>query len=67
MENSNRLIRRPEVERRVGLKRTAIYDWIKCGKFPRPVRLSSTAVAWVEAEIDKWIEDRISEDRAVGE
>jgi prophage regulatory protein len=29
-------------------------------KFPRRVRLSAVRVAWVEAEIDKWIKSRIA-------
>jgi len=59
-----RLIRRPEVERRTGLKRSAIYSRMMDGRFPRPVRLSATAVAWIESEIDAWIEAQIEASRA---
>lgn len=31
------------------------------GDFPRRVRLGGNRIAWVEAEIDQWIADRIAE------
>jgi prophage regulatory protein len=55
-----RLIRRPEVEKRVGLKRPTIYALMKQGKFPRQRKLTANCVAWVEAEIDAWIAERIA-------
>ncbi|MFZ1109000.1 MAG: AlpA family phage regulatory protein [Rhodomicrobium sp.] len=61
MENAlarPRLIRRPEVLAQVGLRTTALYDLIKRGKFPKPVRLGKRAVAWVQAEVDAWIVER---------
>jgi prophage regulatory protein len=33
---------------------------IKAGKFPRPVKLGANTNAWIEAEIDAYIETRIS-------
>lgn len=53
-----RLLRRPQVEERTGLKRSSIYARMAKGTFPKPVSLGR-AVAWVEAEIDSWIEERI--------
>lgn len=53
-----RILRRPEVERRVGLKRAAIYAMMARGRFPRPVKLGEKAVGWVEAEIQQWLEAR---------
>jgi prophage regulatory protein len=57
--NSPSLIRLPEVERRVGLKKSAIYERIAAGHFPRPVPLTQKAIAFVSTEIDAWISDRI--------
>lgn len=31
----------------------------KDGKFPKPVRLGSKTVGWLETEIDAWIEARL--------
>jgi len=50
-----RLLRRPEVERLVGLKRSTIYDLMARGEFPRPVRIGIRAVAWAESDICDWV------------
>jgi prophage regulatory protein len=55
-----KLIRLPEVLERVALKKTAVYKMIEDDEFPRPVKLGA-ASAWVEAEINAWIADRMSE------
>ena len=56
-----RLIRLREVRERIGLQTTQIYDLINEKRFPAPVPIGPRAVAWVESEVDRWIEDRISE------
>jgi len=57
------LIRVPEVLRRVGFSRTTMYELIKEGRFPDKITISSRAVAFVESEIDAWIENTISDSR----
>jgi prophage regulatory protein len=54
------LERRPEVEARTGLTRSAIYELMAAGQFPRPVRISSRAVAWPRGEVDAWIRQRLA-------
>lgn len=58
MTVTHRLIRRPEVERLTGLKRSVIYDLIQRGRFPKPVHLTDRAVAWPESEVLDWIGNR---------
>ena len=55
-----RLIRLKEVQNRVGLGRSTIYRWMDEGKFPRPHSLGGYAVAWLEADIDSWIDKQIT-------
>ena len=64
-----RLIRLPEVLSRTGYGRTTIYRKMEDGSFPRSVKLGgpledpnvfdSRAVAWIEDEVDQWIESMI--------
>ena len=54
------LLRRREVERRTGLARSSIYEKMANGEFPEPVSLGDRAVAWVEAEVDAWIAERVA-------
>lgn len=52
---SLRLLRLREVMHVVGLKKSTIYDMIKQGTFPKPIKISSRAVAWLEDAIMTWI------------
>ena len=54
------LIRLPEVIARTGRSRSRIYGDIAKGEFPRPVRIGGQSVAFVEAEVDAWIEAKIA-------
>jgi prophage regulatory protein len=56
-----RLLRRKEVEQLTGLSRSAIYDLMMRGVFPRPAKLGPKSVAWPSDEIDEWIAARIAE------
>ena len=66
------LIRLNEVMSRTGYGRTSIYRKMEDGSFPKSLKLGgppkdpnefdSRAIAWLEAEVDQWIESRI-EDR----
>lgn len=57
------LLRLPQVKERVGLGRTAIYDGIKDGTFPAPIRLGRRCVAWPSDVVDRWVRERIAEAR----
>ena len=68
----HRFIRLSEVMSRTGYGRTSIYRKMEDGSFPKSLKLGgppkdpnifdSRAVAWIEDEVDQWIETRI-EDR----
>ena len=55
-----RMLRRREVEARTGLARSTIYDWIRAGRFPRPVSLGSRTVRWQEHDIEQWIAEHVA-------
>lgn len=52
---SDRLIRLPVVMRKVGLKRTAIYERMRRGCFPKSRSLGRRRTFWLETEVDEWI------------
>jgi len=39
-----------------GLSKSTIYDKIKQGNFPKPVRLGARAVGWRQSDVDGWID-----------
>ena len=51
-----RLLRLPEVINRVGLRRSAIYQRMSEGRFPKSRSLGPKCTVWVEAEIDEWVQ-----------
>jgi len=53
-----RILRRPEVERKIGLRHSQIYADIRAGTFPPPVRIGRRAVGWREDLVDQWIAAR---------
>ncbi len=62
---ADRLLRLPEVESLVGLRKSAIYARLKTGEFPPCVKLGPRAAAWPESEIQAWISARIRASRKV--
>ena len=71
MKSNHRFIRLNEVLSRTGYGRTSIYRKMEDGSFPKSVKLGgppkdpsifdSRAVAWIEDEVEQWIEFRIEE------
>jgi prophage regulatory protein len=55
-----RLIRLKEVMHCSGLARSTIYKYIAANTFPKPVPLGGRAVAWIQAEVDAWIDSKIA-------
>ena len=52
------ILRRPAVEARVGLGRSAIYAMMAKNLVPKPVRLTAKAVGWRERDVSAWLESR---------
>ncbi|NVH77081.1 AlpA family phage regulatory protein [Paraburkholderia sp. JPY432] len=51
----NAIMRRQEVERAIGLSRSTIYNRVKAGTFPAPVKLGAGAVGWRVADIEQFL------------
>lgn len=74
MANANRsalsILRRRDLEDRVRLSRSTIYDKINPASprydatFPKPIRLGNgSAVGWIEGEVEAWVQARIDASR----
>lgn len=65
---ASNLIRLPKVMEKTGFSEPWIYRLMSQKRFPRPTKLGPRAVAWVESEVDAWIDARIAErDQQLGE
>lgn len=60
-----RLLRLGQVSHRTGLSRSALYQLVASGEFPRPIRVTTRAVAWIEDEVEHFIQERIARSRAL--
>lgn len=55
----DRLLRLPEVQRLTGLGRSAVYEQMQRGAFPRSVKAGPRAATWSEIAVQAWITDRL--------
>ncbi|WP_111413464.1 helix-turn-helix transcriptional regulator [Billgrantia lactosivorans] len=60
----NRLIKRKVVLEKTALSNSSLYRLIASGDFPPPIQLGARSVAWVEFEVEKWIEGKMSLSRS---
>ena len=53
-----RLLRVPDLCKKLGISRAQIYRLLSAGDFPKPLRLSERMRAWRESDIELWIDER---------
>jgi len=64
LQSALSILRRKQVEARIGLTRSPIYARMKAGTFPRPISLGGgRAVGWIESEIDEWLAAQVTKSR----
>lgn len=64
--NEERLIKLPEVLATVGMKKTAWYEGIKAGKYPKPIKRSPRDVVWPMSAVQKIVSDTIASSSGQG-
>ena len=57
----NKLIKLKRVLVVTGLSRSYVYALAQQGLFPKPVKLTERSSAWVESEVQGWIDTRITQ------
>ncbi|HEJ7997833.1 TPA: AlpA family transcriptional regulator [Serratia liquefaciens] len=63
MSSSEKLLRLAEVKGRTGYSRAWIYKLIAQNRFPQPIKIGPRSIAFVESEVEEWINQRIAESR----
>lgn len=64
---ADKLLSIKQVEEKISFSRSAIYVWIKSGYFPASTLFGEgkrKIARWSELEIDRWIQDHYSENKA---
>ena len=49
-----RILRMPAVLEVVGIRKSALWEWVAAGRFPRPIQLGPRAVGWRIEDIRAW-------------
>jgi prophage regulatory protein len=58
-DREDRFIRLPEVKSMVCLSGATIYNYVRVGKFPKPVKLSRNMSLWSAKQVQGWIGERL--------
>ena len=56
MAENETLLRREDIEKMLGLGRTAIYNLVRRGELPPPLKVGPRASRWRKADVDEFIE-----------
>ena len=57
----NRLLKVKNVIEITGVSRSHLYALAQKGEFPKQVKLTERSSAWVESEVQDWIDTRIAQ------
>ena len=55
-----RILRLNAAKDLTGLSRSSIYLMMRAGTFPKSISLGARSVGWLEADIQGWIDSRIT-------
>ena len=61
------MIKLKDVQRITSLSRSSIYAYIDKGIFPTQVKLCARSVAWLESDIQSWVESKINARNAMND
>ncbi len=60
---SKKLLRLDETIKKTGIPKSSIYAKLARNEFPKPIKLGIRSIAFIEEEINRWIEERIKDSR----
>lgn len=55
------LLSLPEVSALTGRSRVSIYNDVKVGRFPRPIKTGQRSIRWFAEDIEGWLDQRKAE------
>lgn len=62
---NDRVLRIGETTTKAGMSRSSLYEAVKAGTFPAPLKLSKRSSGWLESEVNAWLAQRASERKGV--
>ena len=59
-ENKSQFVLVPEAVTMTGCPRSTILKYSKIGQFPKTIRLLGNRIAFVRADVEQWMQERIA-------
>lgn len=53
-----KVVRAKEVANMLSVCKATIYNWLKKGSFPEPIKIGDRVVGWPVDLIEKWLEEK---------
>jgi predicted DNA-binding transcriptional regulator AlpA len=60
---ATKFLRLKQITQRYQVSGSSVWNWVKAGTFPTPIKFSDNCTGWIEAETEAWAQDRISDSR----
>jgi len=64
--NPTQFYRLSHLKAKLGVSGSSIWAWVKAGKFPKPIKLSENTTAWIVADVEAWVQSRITASQQQG-
>lgn len=58
-----KVVRVKEVANMLSICKATVYNWLKKGKFPQPIKIGDRVVGWPVELIEEWLEEKKYEGR----
>ena len=59
-----KIYRKKELCELFGISSTTLYRRVREGVFPRPIQVSENVVGWLSADVEKWFNDLVKNQRS---
>lgn len=56
------ILRKHELRKATGLSDSTVWRLEQAGQFPRRIKLSKSAVGWLQSQVDLWLKNRAKGD-----
>ncbi len=47
-----------ELHQLLGVGRSTIWNWVKAGQFPKPIKLSASVTVWRAEDVSEWMDEK---------
>ena len=57
---SSGFLREKHILKQIPVAHSTLWDWVRDGDFPAPIKLSEKVTVWSKTEIDSWLEAKFT-------